>query len=336
MFKKAYTFDDVALVPQYSNIPSRLDPDLSTWITNDLKTNIPIVPANMDTVINAELARVFTKLGGVVIFHRFTTKDIIEGWAKEFGDRAFLSFGVPKDPKDTLDLEFIKKLIGDYNIAGICLDVAHGHSYSMMQRIQFLKSQIKELRIIAGNICTEVGYTDLVSAGASCCKIGIGNGGACTTRLVTGAGIPQFSAIYNISQLAKKYSIPIIGDGGIRTSGDVVKALAAGACSVMIGNLFAITEESAAEKKNGMAKYRGQASEDFQNDYYGGLKLGTTPEGVSSWKPISGSASKLLDELLGGIRSGLTYGGARTIKELQRKAEFVEVLPSYIKESNPR
>ena len=151
-------------------------------------------------------------------------------------------------------------------------------------------------------------------------------------RIVTGFGVPQLTAIYECAEIAEKLRVPLIADGGIRTSRDVVLALAAGASTVMIGKLFALTRESAAPKKRSsevpsglLAKYRGQASKDFQTDFYGGLKDKTVAEGIDFWAPVSGSAKELIDELLGGIRSGLTYGGARNIKELQRKAEFVEV-----------
>ena len=144
-------------------------------------------------------------------------------------------------------------------------------------------------------------------------------------------------------RIAEKLRIPLIADGGIRDSRDVVLALAAGASTVMIGKLFALTKDSAAPKRTNEkgpaemdAKYRGQASEDFQNDFYGALKEKTVAEGIDFWAPVSGTAQQLIDKILGGLRSGLTYGGARSIKELQRKAEFVEVTQSYIKESHPR
>jgi IMP dehydrogenase len=160
---------------------------------------------------------------------------------------------------------------------------------------------------------------------------------------VTGFGVPQFTAVYECAKIAEKLRVPLIADGGIRNSRDVVLALAAGASTVMIGKLFALTKESAAQKrenpkvKSGWeAKYRGQASQDFQTDFYGGLKEKTVAEGVDFWAPVSGSAKELIEQLLGGIRSGLTYGGARSIKELQRKAEFVEVTLAYLAESYPR
>ena len=162
-------------------------------------------------------------------------------------------------------------------------------------------------------------------------------------RMVTGFGVPQFTAVQDCARIAEKLRVPLIADGGIRTSRDVVLALAAGASTVMIGKLFALTEESAAPKrktdryKSGLeAKFRGQASADFQNEFYGGLKAKTVAEGIDFWGPVSGSVLDLIDELLGGIRSGMTYGGARSIKELQRKAEFVQVSATYIHESKPR
>jgi IMP dehydrogenase len=215
----------------------------------------------------------------------------------------------------------------------------------MFRLIESIKDLFPNIQIIAGNVCTPMAYQDLVNAGADAVKVGVGSGAACTTRVITGFGVPQFTAIYECAKLAQKLRVPIIADGGIRDSRDVVLALAAGASTVMLGKLFALTEESAAEKRlfpearlgtQWQAKYRGQASTDFQNEYYGGLKEKTVAEGTAFWAPVSGSAQTLIDELLGGIRSGLTYGGAKSIKELQRKAEFMRVTPSYGTESRPR
>jgi IMP dehydrogenase len=213
----------------------------------------------------------------------------------------------------------------------------------MFHFIQELKRTHPDKDVIAGNVCTAMAYHDLVNAGADAVKVGVGPGAACTTRMVTGFGVPQFTAVYDCAKIAEKLRVPLIADGGIRTSRDVVLALAAGASTVMMGKLFALTKESAAPKRKSAhsptgleAKFRGQASEDFQNDFYGGLKHKTVAEGIDFWAPVSGSAMELLDKLLGGLRSGLTYGGARNIKELQRKAEFVEVSASYMAESRPR
>lgn len=334
-FKKAFTFDDVALVPQFNNVPSRTEPSLETWLTKNRKMQIPILPSNMDTVISEELADILLEQGSHPIMHRFAPFDVLEKWVKKYKEKTFISSGIQK-------IDEARKLL-DLGPAGICIDVAHGHSDRMFHFIEELKRTHPDKEIIAGNVCTAMAYHDLVNAGADAVKVGVGPGAACTTRMVTGFGVPQFTAIYECAKIAEKLRVPLIADGGIRGSRDVVLALAAGASTVMIGKLFSMTTESAAPKRKSSAsasgweaKFRGQASEDFQNDYYGGLKSKTVAEGIDFWGPVSGSAEELIVLLLGGLRSGLTYGGARSIKELQRKAEFVEVTSSYIRESKPR
>jgi IMP dehydrogenase len=342
--REALTFDDVGLVPRYNNVDSRVDPsiDLSTWLTKKLKVGMPLVPANMDTVISSELAQVIVKNGGIPIFHRFTSFETQKAWVEEFEGKVILSCGVGK-------FDEISRF-ADLGPAGICIDVAHGHSSQMVRMVGNLKKHYPSVEIIAGNVCTARAYHDLVNAGADAVKVGIGPGAACTTRVVTGFGVPQFTAIRDCAEEAQHFRVPIIADGGIRNSADLVKALAAGAGTVMLGKIFALTEESAAEKANDaqqgtkfgvgigplMAKFRGQASEDFQIEYYGGLKAKTVAEGTDFWAPVTGSAQNAIDELLGGVRSGLTYNGARDIKELQRKAEFVRVTGTYKAESQPR
>lgn len=330
--KKAYTFDDVALVPQFNNIPSRTEPNLETWLTRDRKIGMPLIASNMDTVIGEELADLLIKHGSVPIFHRFCDFKRQREWVKKYGQNTFISCGINH-------MEEVGELL-ELGAAGVCVDVAHGHSDKMFHLVEGLKKRFPKKDVIAGNVCTAMAYHDLVNAGADAVKVGVGPGAACTTRVVTGFGVPQFSAIYECAQVAEKLRIPLIADGGIRGSRDVVLALAAGASSVMIGKLFALTSESAAPKKeiDGklMAKYRGQASADFQMDFYGGLKEKTVAEGTDFWAAVNGSAERLIQEILGGIRSGMTYGGARSIKELQRKAEFVEVTASYLHESHPR
>lgn len=332
--KKACTFDDVALVPQFNNIPSRTEPSLSTWLTRDQKIEIPLLASNMDTVIGEELAQILLGYGSMPIFHRFSERKSQEEWVKKFGEKTFISAGILEHKIDE-----IRSLL-DMGARGVCIDVAHGHSDRMFYMIEQLKSTHPKKDIIAGNVCTPMAYHDLVNAGADAVKVGVGPGAACTTRMVTGFGVPQFSAIFECAQVAEKLRIPLIADGGIRSSRDVVMALAAGASSVMIGKLFALTEESSAPKKEEggkrLAKYRGQASVDFQTDFYGQLKAKTVAEGIDFWAPVSGGAGEVIETILGGIRSGMTYGGARNIKELQRKAEFVQVTPAYGLESRPR
>jgi len=335
MVRKAFTFDDVALVPQFNNVPSRTEPKLETWLTRNQKIDIPLVCSNMDTTICEDLAKILIEEGSVPIYHRFSDFEDQKKWVKKYGKKTFISCGIQH-------FEQTKELL-TLGAGGVCIDVAHGHSDRMFHFIEKLKRAHPEKEVIAGNACTAMAYHDLVNAGADAVKVGVGPGAACTTRIVTGFGVPQFSAIYDCAQVAEKLRVPLIADGGIRTSRDVVLALAAGASTVMIGKLFALTEESAAPKRRSddvpsgfLAKYRGQASKDFQKDFYGGLKEKTVAEGIDFWAPGSGKAIELINELLGGLRSGLTYGGARSIKELQRKAEFVEVSTNYMHESHPR
>ena len=332
--RKAYTFDDVALVPQFNNVPSRTEPILESWLTRKTKIDIPILASNMDSVVSFELAQILIECGSIPIMHRFASLEVQAEFVKKFENKIFISSGIRQNKLDDT-----RKLL-DMGAIGVCIDVAHGHSDKMLEYIEILKKKYPNKEIIAGNVCTAMAYHDLVNAGADAVKVGIGPGSICTTRMVTGFGVPQFTAVQDCASVASKLRVPLIADGGIRTSRDIVLALAAGASSIMTGKLFALTKESAAPKKtvDGVmyAKYRGQASEDFQKEFYGCLKESTTAEGVNFWAEVKESTKSLIDKLLGGIRSGLTYGGARSIKELQRKAEFVAVTPTYIAESLPR
>jgi len=335
--KKALTFDDVALVPQYNNVPSRTEPSLKTWMTKDSKIDVPVLAANMDTVISRELADVLIENGVYPIFHRFDTDDNLIKVAQDYNEVCYMSIGMNTE-------ENILEAYSKIGVRGVCIDIAHGHDKRMLELIQHLKTKYS-FEVIAGNVCTAGGYIDLVHSGADAVKVGIGPGAACTTRMVTGFGVPQFSAILDCANEAKKYGVPIIADGGIRGSADIAKALAAGATCVMMGKIFALTKESGAEKKRVdfskhvyeiHAKYRGQASKDFQEDFKGGLKEGTVAEGEAFWAEITGSAQSVIDELTGGLRSAFTYAGARHIDEFQRKVQWVEVSNSYQSESNIR
>ena len=332
--RRSYTFDEIALVPQFNNIPSRLVPELSSWLTRTQRMDIPVLASNMDTVIGEQLAETLLSHGSFPIYHRFTDFEKQQQWVKRFRDRTYISCG-------TQNIDQVSKLL-ELGALGVCIDIAHGHSDKMVHFVEQLKRTNPDKQIIAGNICTSMAYHDLVNAGADAVKVGIGPGAACTTRQVTGFGVPQFSAVQDCAIVAEKLRVPLIADGGIRNSRDIVIALAAGASSVMVGKLFALTEESAANKRtldDGRmeAKYRGQASLDFQTDFYGALKTDTVAEGIDFWALVNGSARNLIADLMGGLRSGMTYGGARNIKELQRKAEFIAVgEQAYMNESQSR
>lgn len=326
--KRALTFDDVALVPQYNNVESRTEPDVSTFITKELVVNLPVVPANMDTVINEKLADVIISNGGFPIFHRFHTMEEKLKLNKKYQLVSFQSIGLRDFEKDwrVHPARLIEKK-GFY----LCIDVAHGHDMRMLKAIEELKESEwgGNLQILAGNVCTPMAVQDLANAGADAVKVGIGPGAACTTRMVTGFGVPQFTAIRECAKVANKLRIPIMADGGIRNSRDVALAIAAGATTVMIGKLFAQTYESAAD-----GFYRGQASADFQMSQFGEVK--TVPEGDIMAIKQRMYAQSLIDELIGGLKNAMTYAGARSIKEFQRKAEFVEVTPNYMGESRVR
>ena len=292
----------------------------------------------MDTVINDELADLLIKNGTYPIFHRFTSFENQKTWVNKYKNKCYISCGL-------LNVEQTHELI-DLGPRGVVIDIAHGHSLSMLEFIRKLKYKKPHIEIIAGNVCTAMGYQDLVNAGADSVKVGVGPGAACSTRIKTGFGTPQFSALLEVANVAQKLRVPIISDGGIVHEKDMVLALAAGASCVMMGSIFAKTYESAAPKvtfvdektgeKTVMCRYRGQASKEFQVDYYGGLKTGTVEEGIEFSAKCTGSAQEIIDRFCGGLRSALTYGGAKNIKELQRKAEYVRVTSNFITEAFPR
>ena len=332
IFKKSYTFEDLALVPKFNKIKSRLDVDIETYLTKKTKIKIPIVAANMDTVIGDELSDILIKLGTYPIFHRFCEISEIERYAAKYTNNCYLSCGI--DYINILDIAL------KYNCRGVCIDIANGHSEDMINVITNIRNINNDIEIIAGNVCTPEGCEDLILAGADAVKIGIGPGSACITRMMTGFGIPQMSTILECAVISKKYGIPLIADGGIEIPKHLTMALAGGASSVMIGKLFAATIESISEKQyidNVLyVKYRGQASKEFQIEKRGGLKKGTVEEGVSMNIKCIGSAEQLISKFCGGLKSGCTYGGAKNINELYNNAEFREVSINYTKESNFR
>lgn len=281
---------------------------------------VPILAANMDTIIGLKLAEVLVRAGSVPILHRFykdhrELQDLITA----LEGHCFISCGVD-------DLSMVEKILmgAAYPIHGICIDIAHGHSVAMERTIRTLKGDFGGLQIIAGNVCTAQAFHDLVNWGANAVKVGIGAGEVCTTRKVTPFGVPQFTAIQDCAKISREMQVPMIADGGIRSSRDITLALAAGASSVMIGGLFARTNEAA-----GNGWYRGQASADFQREFFGIVKEGTVAEGVAKYIKPEMAAEVMINELLAGVRSGMTYGGARTIGELQKKAEFMATTGRY-------
>ncbi len=231
----------------------------------------------------------------------------------------------------------------------IVVDIAHGHSDNAINTVKMIKKAFPTCELMAGNVATEKGTEDLIKAGVDAVKVGVGSGSICITRIVTGSGVPQLTAIVDSAKMAKEYDIPIISDGGTRTSGDLTKALAAGASSVMVGSMFGGTDESPGKTltKNGkkykmyrgMAsfsaslgrKYRENSGMSIDNDDLNDI----VPEGVEAMVPYKGSVIEIIRQLVGGVRSGLSYCGAKTISEMNENAEFIKITAAGYKESQP-
>jgi len=468
--RDALTFDDVLLVPKRSPVRSRRDVDLSTRLSRNIKLNIPIVSANMDTVTESAMAISMARNGGIGVIHRFMPIDrqveevlkvkraesiiiehpyttgpdatvadarrlmqekgvsglpIVNGNRKLLGilttrDLAFEDADSRKKVSELMtpttklltarvgtSIEDARQLLRTHKIeklplvdeggylrglitskdmvtlaerpeackdskgqllvgaavgiregyldraralvnAGvdvIVVDVAHGHSEWVLEVVRILKKEVGPVEVIAGNVATPEGTKDLIAAGADAVKVGIGSGSICITRIVTGAGVPQLTAVLECAEAASDLDVPVIADGGIRNSGDITKALAAGASSVMIGSMLAGTEESPGltVMRNGR-KYklhRGMAS------IGASLKRGTpeseddaalleyVAEGIEAFVPYRGNSHEIIAQLVGGVRSGLSYCGARTLRELRRNASFVRLTSAALKESYP-
>lgn len=332
--RRFLTFDDVGLIPKFNRIASRMNTTLETTLGKE-KYKSPFIPANMDTVIGPELATICKERGAPIIFHRFSPIETQVSWIQQFPE-AYASIGVSSD--------FIP--LYDAGCRRFCIDIAHGHSQVVLDIIKTLKKKDQNLQIIAGNVCTYEGVMDLSLAGADIVKVGVGPGAACITRMMTGFGVPQFSAIQDCYKAKKDMSkiynktVHLIADGGIKHPRDAVLALAAGADAVMMGSIFARTFESAAPKttttdNKTFGRYRGQASSEFMDEYFGDSKK-RQAEGVAFDVEITKSANDIFDEYEGGLRSALTYCGTGTLREFRRSAEFFESSSNFMIESNYR
>lgn len=321
--KVGLSYGDVCMVPKYNNVTSRTMPTFKTQATRQSFMAAPIFAANMDTVIGPKLAEVLDKFGIFPVFHRFYKMEKINelvDLVKKYEQKCYMSWGVS-------ELGILFDMVQQFglNPRGVFVDIAHGHSIMVQEAIERIKVRFPGMEIVAGNVCSPEAVMDLAHWGADAIKVGIGPGSVCTTRMVTAFGSPQFTAIQECAEMGKRLKIPIIADGGVKGSREIILALAAGANTVMIGRLFAETYEG---ENNG--NYRGQASQAFQNDYFGGVKEGIVPEGVSRTIKKNVSAEGLIKDLLAGLASGMTYCGAKTISELQEKAEFMQVTGNYL------
>ena len=319
-FKEAVTYDDMLLVPQYSDIKSRNDVNIGSWLKNT-EYQLPIMSAPMDTVSEGEMLVAMDRAGGLGVLHRYNTIDEQTRLANEGFARGATNFAAAVGVTDDY-LERASTLV-DIGVNTLCLDVAHGHHVLMRDALKALKKKFGEsVTFIAGNVCTLEAVNDLADWGADAVRANIGGGSICSTRIVTGHGLPGLQTIFDCARTDR--NVKIIADGGIKTSGDIVKALAAGADFVMCGSLLAGTQESPGQiitmpDGSRMKEYRGMASKDAQVNW---RKRTSTPEGVASYIPYKGSVTDILRDLEGGIRSGLSYTGASTIAQLQHKSQW--------------
>jgi IMP dehydrogenase len=329
---RGLTFDDVLLVPAKSDLRSRRDPSLASKLTKKISIETPIISANMDTVTEAEMAIAMDKLGGIGILHRFVSIEeqvhFVRRLKESGAQNLSASIGVSDDFKERASA-LVKAGV---NI--ITIDIAHGHSVTMIEVMKWLKDKFPEVQLIAGNMATHEAAYDLIKAGADAIKVGIGPGSMCTTRIITGCGVPQLTAVSICAEVASEYDVPVIADGGMRTSGDLVKAFAAGASTIMLGSMLSGTIETPGEIKNGKKQYRGMASKSAQVSWRGGVPEGMAPEGESTLVSVKGHVRDVILEVSGGIRSGMTYLNASTISEIRDKARFIEMSPAGIRESH--
>lgn len=328
---KGLTFDDVLIMPARSDIRSRRDPHLTTKLTKKVSIDMPIISANMDMVTEYDMAFAMNELGGLGILHRFISTEEQASQARRLKEAGVknvsASVGVGEEFKTRA------KALIDVGVNIITIDIAHGHSVQMMETMKWLKDHYPQVEIIAGNMATPDAARDLIESGADAIKVGIGPGSMCTTRIITGCGVPQLTAIALCAEIADSYGVPVIADGGIRTSGDMVKAFAAGASSVMLGSMLSGTIETPGEIKNGKKQYRGMASRAAQDSWRGGVPTGMAPEGESTQVNVKGHVKDVILEVAGGIRSGMSYVNATTIAELREKALFIEMSANGIAES---
>ena len=325
------TFDDVLIIPSKSEIRSRRDPSLKSRLTKTKFLETPIISANMDTVTESKMAIAMNKMGGLGIIHRFMNTDaqVEKVRALKESGAAIISasIGVNGDYKERAEA-LVKA-----GVNLMTIDIAHGHSVHMMETLKWLKDKFSNLEVIAGNLAMPDAAIDLIEAGADAIKVGIGPGSMCTTRIITGCGVPQLTAIALCAEAAEAYGVPVIADGGIRTSGDMVKAFAAGASTIMLGSMLSGTIETPGDIVNGKKQYRGMASKKAQISWRGDMPAGMAPEGESTYVTVKGHVEDVILELTGGIRSGMSYVNAVTVEEIKLKAQFMEMSSNGISES---
>ena len=339
--KEALTFDDVLLLPKYSDVlPSNTN--IFLQLTKNILLKVPFLTSAMDTVTESKMAIAIAKEGGLGIVHRNLDIKLQSNEVKKVKNKKmYVGAAIGTNLED---LERARSLANN-GVDLIVIDTAHGHSKKVLETLIKLKKIIKNIPVCVGNIATGEAAKKLYNSGADIIKVGIGPGSICTTRMVAGIGVPQISAIMEVKKALNKKKIKIISDGGIKFSGDIAKALAAGADAIMMGSIFAGTDESPGKKFKIKGKtyklYRGMgsigamsagsANRYFQKNFKDKSKF--VPEGVEGRVEYKGKVSKIIYQLQGGLRSSMGYIGAKNLKEINKKAKFIKITKAGFYES---
>ena len=331
--KDSLTFDDVTLVPQYSSVLP-VDTITSCKLSNNLDLNVPLLSSAMDTITESKMAIAVSKSGGIGVIHRnLSIKKQVSEVQKVKKSSCLVGAAIGVNDGDLERAEELSKVNTDL----IVIDTAHGHTKKVLNTIKKIKKKLKYSTLCVGNIATGKAAKFLADNGVDIVKVGIGPGSICTTRLVAGIGVPQLSAVMDVKKALKRYKTKIISDGGIKFSGDLAKAIAAGADAIMIGSLFSGTMESPGK----IIRYKGKLYKNFRGmGSVGAMNAGSAdryyqkknkditkyvPEGVEGMVKFKGSVKEIIYNLVGGLKSSMGYMGAKTIEDLQKKGQFLKI-----------
>ena len=358
LIKEAYTFDDVLLVPDYSEVTPN-EVSVKTKLTRNINLNIPVISAAMDTVTKSNMSIALALEGGIGIIHKNLSIEQQANEVRKVKDYCvdkndFPNANLNKDSKlivgaaigVSADLQERSQALSEAGVDVFVLDSAHGHSKGIIDAVKFVKEKHPDIDIIVGNVVTAEGAQALVDVGADAIKIGVGPGAICTTRVVAGVGVPQLTAVNDVYEQLKNTDVGIIADGGIKFSGDIAKAIAVGAHSVMLGRMLAGTDEAPGEiiEKNGkkfksyvgmgsmVAMQRGSKDRYFQQNK---SKNKLVPEGIEAIVDYKGPVARIIFQLIGGLRSGMGYCGAKDTETMRHNARLVKISSAGLTESHP-